>query len=130
MTHKVFDRAFTQGLSVTRLHLAKMEDVLALCMKIDQNKHDRNPQRNAELRSMGTISLTAQVVREVKFPGCNSLAFRVYDTALEKNTAHADIVGSKYFGELNALPKLMQTFRNHAQMALMNKVEFVSADPA
>lgn len=130
VTHKVFDRAFTQGLSVTRLHVKKMEEVMALCMKIDVDKREKNPEANAKLHSMGAVTLTAQKVREIKFPDCNSFAFRVYDTGLKKNRAHADIIGSKHFGEFEELPKNIQPLRNHVQLLLARTIDFVPSKPA
>ena len=122
LTHKVFDRAFTQGLSVTRLGIQRLEEVLAFCAKIDANKKAKNPEKNAELRSLGTVTLKAHQVRDVKFPDCQSLAFRVYDTARPKDRAHADIVGTKYFGESEVLDKKLQPLRNHVQYVLAKRM--------
>ena len=128
VSHKVFDRAFTQGLSVTRLVLADegIEQVLLLCSGIDQRKRHREP----DLYSLGAVSLKAEDVRNIKFRGCESAAFRVYDTAAQNNVAHADIVGSKYFGKLADLPKPAQSIRSWAQLQLSKKMLFLQREPS
>jgi len=120
VTHKVFDRAFTQGLSATRINLPgkSLQDVLRFCTVVDEGKHDKQP----ELFSVGVVTLKANDVREIKFRDDQELAFRVYDTAGASNPAHADIVGSKYFGELRALPKQVQSVRTWAQQQLARKM--------
>ncbi|MCK9747113.1 hypothetical protein LT699_10960 [Pseudomonas syringae pv. syringae] len=127
ITHKVFDRAFTQGLSVTRLGIQRLEEVLAFCAKIDTKKKAKNPDRHSELRSLGTLILKAQQVRDVKFPICHSFAFRVYDTARPADRAHADIVGTKYFGNSENLDKKVEPLRNHVQLLLTKRMDTVSS---
>lgn len=122
ITHKVFDRAFTQGLSVTRLGIQKLEEVLAFCAKIDTDKKARNPETHSELRSLGTVTLKVHQVRDVKFPDCQSLAFRVYDTARPKDKAHADIVGTKHFGEFEKLDKKVEPLRKYVQFVLAKRM--------
>nr|WP_314492531.1 hypothetical protein [uncultured Pseudomonas sp.] len=129
VSHKVFDRAFTQGLSVTRLELAKkgINGVLMFCNTIDVRKSVKKP----GLISLGAVSMITQDVRGILFRNCNTPAFRVYDTAgVAEMCAHADIVGSKYFGKLESLPKTEQSVRNWAQRQLAMKMEFVPQDPA
>ncbi|AYG47259.1 hypothetical protein DV532_24380 [Pseudomonas sp. Leaf58] len=129
MTHKVFDRAFTQGLSVTRLEYAKagISGVLSFCNLIDVRKKPKQP----AIESVGAMTMFAQDVRSILFQKCNTPAFRVYDTAgPEAMVAHADIVGSKYFGLLENLPKRDQPVRNFAQLQLTRKTEFVPQKPA
>ncbi|PKI19651.1 hypothetical protein CXB65_21595 [Pseudomonas monteilii] len=121
----MFDRAFTQGLSVTRLGIQRLEDVLALCAGIDATKKARNPKKHPELRSLGAVTLKVNQVRDVLFPGCKSLAFRVYDTARPKDTAHADIVGTKYFGDSDNLDKKVEPLRNHVQYVLAKRMNLV-----
>lgn len=85
---------------------------------VDEGKQDKQP----ELLSVGVVTLKANDVREIKFRDDQELAFRVYDTAGASNPAHADIVGSKYFGELRALPKQVQSVRTWAQQQLARKM--------
>lgn len=125
VTHKVFDRAFTQGLSVTRLELAKegIGGVLNFCNNIDVRKSTKNP----EIYSLGAVTMSAQDVRGILFRKCNTPAFRLYDTSVDADRmiAHADIVGTKYFGRLEALPKAEQSIRHWAQLQLSRKTTFV-----
>ncbi|WP_141232959.1 hypothetical protein [Pseudomonas sp. Irchel 3A7] len=116
VTHKVFDRAFTQGLSVTRLAVAEggMAQVISTCVAIDAKKKGKT--------FMGVVTLTVDDVRNIIFKGCNSRAFNVYDTAYQSNPAHADVVGSKYFGNTDELPKLEQLARNRVQKELLGKI--------
>ncbi|MFJ7282511.1 hypothetical protein [Pseudomonas sp. NPDC099000] len=120
ITHKVFDRAFTQGLSATRINLPgkSLQDVLRFCTVIDESKMTRQP----ELLSVGVVTLVAKDVRQVKFRDDQQYAFRVYDTAGRDNPAHADIVASKFFGELSLLPKELQSVRTWAQLQLVRKM--------
>jgi hypothetical protein len=120
ITHKVFDRAFTQGLSATRISLPgrSLEDVLRFCTVVDENKVKRQP----ELRPVGVITLVANDVRQIRFRDDQQYAFQVYDTAGSKDPAHADIMASKFFGELGALPKESQSARTWAQLQLVRKM--------
>lgn len=127
ITHKVFDRAFTQGLSATRINLPgqSLDNVLKFCTVIDEKKVSRQP----DLLSVGIITLKAHEVREIKFRDDQEYAFQVYDTASAGNRAHADIVGSKYFGELAELPKERQSVRTWAQRQLARKMVFTPKSP-
>jgi hypothetical protein len=73
ITHKVFDRAFTQGLSATRISLPgrSLEDVLRFCTVVDESKVKCQP----ELLSVGVITLVANDVRQIKFRDDQQYAF-------------------------------------------------------
>lgn len=111
LSPKVLDRAFTQGLSVTRTSIAPegMPGVVAFCQFIDEKKPN--------VDSMGIVTFIACEVREVLFKD-ETRAFSVFDTALKKAQEHADIVARRYHGGTKGLSAEEKKDRNWAKQQL------------
>lgn len=119
LTHKVSDRAFTQGLSVTRM---KYKDdpitcTLTFCEKIDSRK---------KLKSAGLVVFQASTARSIKFAHDDSRAFMVYDTALSKDHAHGDVMASALFRDLTLEQQLA---RAEAQTELLKGMRHIPEQP-
>lgn len=119
LTHKVSDRAFTQGLSVTRM---KYKDdpitcTLAFCEKVDSRK---------KLESAGIVVFQASAARNIRFNHDNSQAFMVYDTALAKDHAHGDVMASALFRDLTLEQQLVRT---EAQTELLKGMRHIPEQP-
>ncbi|MGF6167683.1 hypothetical protein M2426_001271 [Pseudomonas moraviensis] len=117
LTPKVLDRAFTQGLSVTRMAIeqAGMPGVVNFCRKIDKRKEP-------EAYSVGVITFLTSDVRDTLFHD-KERAFSVFDTALRIAPEHADIVGRRYHGSTKGLSAQDKKDRNWAKQQLFDKIK-------
>lgn len=116
LTHKVLDRAFTQGLSVTRLLYKDnaVQSTLALCGWIDSRKKN--------CQTGGVVTFKAGDARSITFRPGNARAFTVYDTASDADSAHGDVMATAHFGIFKDLDPGLQEVRLVAQVNLFAKM--------
>lgn len=120
LSFNIVDAAYLHGMSVTRIaHSAGGEvGVQAFCAAIFPGPTEKKKRAK---RADGIAVFLASDARNIKH-GDGTRAYKVYDTANESLTAHADVVATNYFGLMEALPVEEQGIRTQAQWNLVEKM--------